>query len=868
MPSPAGPQTQDINSDLADLLALLRHPQAISAGIAALQPFENVSWHDFAYNHYVLPTNEGYRFEQFPLSQAALSYIQELENSGAAVDEIDTLGQFLQAVENSFRRAIAVSVGLHETSQYTDPLLQELYDGSADLVRRMFAQYLDCIDTGAGAFFLQALYEIFRIFLSKLKPSDFPDPTFWTDLDNNDFTKFQSASLAPTLSNFARQSGGVGTDFTSIYLKSGHSIGQEYTHEIFPENSVNFGARVIYRQQWKPLATQPGDIVRTLPLGPGEEMKVSVKIVRRTKSTNSMETQTEIETLTESSQTTKDSTEIVNEAAHSNNWKVDANAGLDLGFLKVGASGGGGTTDDEKSKQTRTGLNEAMQKASSKLRQQTKVVVSRESESTFEQERSSVIKNTNNEIAITYEYRKRQQQYEVSTLLNAVQTVIYVAEHVPDPNEIQEDWVRRYDWILATVLKDESFRSTLNALSTQVDDVDPVEGPNDPFAKILSAATDGFGKFQPNAGFPAASGGAASAGLAVGGLSIPDIYAEPQRIYQQRVAQQMERTSAKTLRSINNSRLFHHIRDNILYYCRAIWSAEDPDQRLLRYKKNNLQVPLAWEMIAGLPASVGAVTAPLDVQFRPTGESVPIGDVIDTSGPIGYTGNYSIYLLQPLSESSEYPRPARAVGKAMRSVPVTLASVLNIIREPYVDPVTGLLRDPSLQVAIKTATAQTQITPEELKDFLYYLPWLQDQFLNTAGQVDAKTVTPTHPISADQWAEYLYRKESTSQLLVDTDNVSMDILVGDGSALEPFKLVHRYADAIDALENVKAQNLKNQRRELLMSRPDEYDPDIQKVVIVSDGKDGVSKREAASEAATAGVSPVVTPSATANTANE
>ena len=43
-----------------------------------------------------------------------------------------------------------------------------------------------------------------------------------------------------------------------------------YPFQVFQRGSTNIGLRLIYRQEWKPLSAQPGEIVRTIPLGPGE----------------------------------------------------------------------------------------------------------------------------------------------------------------------------------------------------------------------------------------------------------------------------------------------------------------------------------------------------------------------------------------------------------------------------------------------------------------------------------------------------------------------------------------------------------------------------------------------------------------------
>ena len=63
----------------------------------------------------------------------------------------------------------------------------------------------------------------------------------------------------------------------------------DYPFEVFPAPSVNLGIVLLYRQRWRPLGLQPGEVVRTVPLGPGQTEKVSTKVTRRTKTTRATE---------------------------------------------------------------------------------------------------------------------------------------------------------------------------------------------------------------------------------------------------------------------------------------------------------------------------------------------------------------------------------------------------------------------------------------------------------------------------------------------------------------------------------------------------------------------------------------------------
>jgi hypothetical protein len=499
-----------------------------------------------------------------------------------------------------------------------------------------------------------------------------------------------------------------------------------------------------------------------------------------------------------------------------------------------------------------------MRKTANKIRRETKVIVSTETEETFTQENSSEISNPNNEIALTYVYSKMQHQYEVFTYLAEVDLVIFVAEPMPTPPEINDAWVRRYDWIIARVLKDEGFRATLNDLIQDLDETDPVaDQTQNPFAMMQKQAEDRFASFAQsgNQGNPPNQG-----------LSIPDIYAEPQRVYEQYLKDRATRDRANALRDLRRERLLQHIRDNILYYCRAIWSEEDADHRLLRYKKENRRLPLVWE---------GATGDPQDLLAHPTAFSpwfgAPLLNWIDPTGPIGFHGNYAVFELRPVSEEEaagliSNDDHARAI-QIDNSYLFSITDLLAVMAGPYVDgfgnledPALRALRDPTNPRApfVLDPTALTAPSDELVGDIISYLPRLQgDPDIHPSAiadlqgnpirdPADAAHRRLLHPISTDDFGEYLYRKNGTRRFLIDSNNLQVDISVGNGAALEPFKRAHRFLDVLGAYEGVIASRLKNIRRENLVDDPREFDPDLAKVVIIGGGS---AASVAASEAA-------------------
>ena len=352
---------------------------------------------------------------------------------------------------------------------------------------------------------------------------------------------------------------------------------------LFDPGSVNFGIRLGYRQEWRCLGNQRGEIVKTIPLGPHQKEKVSTRMVRRRMVTQTSESAKSFETTTESSETTKDSAEVLSEATAKLKGHLDFNASVNFGTNKIGGSAGlkGGISGEmsRKSRATCSHLSEVMQKTASRMRNETKIAVSTESEATFETTRASEIENPNEEIAITYVYSKLQRQYEVFTGLAESQHVVFVA--LPMPTKVDYDWVRRHDWILAKALLDDSFRDALGIVSGEP----PPEAEEDGEPPVPRTDTEVYETL--------AGEGSKLSSLSLAGT---DISQESTR-FREAVKAERERRRALRVREYKLKRLYHHIEDNILHYMRAIWAQEDPEQRLLRLRERGIQIPRNWGFV-------------------------------------------------------------------------------------------------------------------------------------------------------------------------------------------------------------------------------------------------------------------------------
>jgi hypothetical protein len=591
-----------------------------------------------------------------------------------------------------------------------------------------------------------------------------------------------------------------------------------YDFDMFEPNTCNAGLRLVYRQEWRLVGTQRGDPVKTLPLGPRQSEKISTKTTRRSRVQRTAESLRSVESSTEMTDTAKDSTDVVNETTETSGWKAEAGGSVGFGGMGINASGGMNEEVSNKVGSTNSYLSESVQKTANKIRMESKMVVSSEGETTFELSSATEISNPNDEIAITYVYSTLQRQYEVFTHLNEVNTVIFVAEHMPVEAEL-EQWVKDNDWIIARVLLDDSFRDALSAINQDL--AQPTF--DEPLALSFKTALDNI---------TLAGGTLDKIAIHADSLKVQqaDFSQEIQRSVQQVYKERDERSRSANLLEQKRLRLLEHVRRNILHYCRAVWAQEDADQRQLRYQKSGLSIPTVWEFVDSTDTLIDFATLAADPalvfdgQFTPVAESErPIADVINPAGPIGYHGNYAVY----------YARPD------LRLIDANIFEALDIMRQPYLDdgdPPTFL--DPARAYIESTAGLPARPFSDALKrDMIRLLPELRAEY---EGRSDVGAPSPRETFfttdanfTNDHYYDYLFRREFTRQLVLDTNNLIVDIEVGTGSTLEGFKRLHRYVDVLKAVEERNQGALESSRFEQRLTAGKLSDPEIENMTVVT-----------------------------------
>lgn len=662
----------------------------------------------------------------------------------------------------------------------------------------------------------------------------------------------------------------------------------EYPFEPFSADEVLFGLQVVHRQTWHLLGYARGELVKSIPLGPKESQKVNVKVTRRTKTARTSEETTSFETTSETSTTTKDTSEVVAEASEKLNRHAEAEVSGGYGpFVQAKVSGGVSEDLGSSSKDTKTRLNEQMQKTASRMKRDTKVTVNTESEESFELNRASELINPNDEIAVTYLYHRLQQRYWVSTEIAEVHSVVFVPEPLPEWDDINEGWIREHGEFIAGALLDSSFAPILAAIRKEPANL--TYAPTNVFSNAAQAGIDAANNYK-----------------SFTGGYMPDLLASGSQSFERDYERRNNLAMDQARRTYQSEALLTHIRRNILHYMRAIWASEDYDQRMQRFSR--MRVPTTWIFVPRTPVPGVTSDLPLQVEgvFMPDSTNArPLTEVLDPIGPIGFLFNCAIYRLRNdpklinLHQALAYLRAAYArfavtvtasegagvtLGQAVASSPRSFLAEytltyrtnrgkwliprpglpesdwfeVNILPDGSLDflglrlwldgnpadqatltiniRMTGELEDPHFRLVqmlhpLPASDVEEQVfTDDLLREMVTVLPELAafgDQSLNWTTLPELqKTKFREH------YHQFLMLLESGRLVTLDTANVVLDLEISRSPALEQFKRLHRYIDVLKEYQELRRRSLDNTRREELMKKGVLGDPDIDRITLV------------------------------------
>jgi hypothetical protein len=635
---------------------------------------------------------------------------------------------------------------------------------------------------------------------------------------------------------------------------------EEYAFKIYAakpdQRSVNFGLLVTYRQKWVPLNYQAGELAATIPLAPKEVRRFTKRQVIK-KSRAEKEIRNNLQSHREdATETSRAEAEIINKANSKTAFQLGTQTGANVGFdtgvvngsfngsLNAGFSKESASISEEVKREFR----EAVFKAAQEYKEERTLEVRTEAAEESEITESGEISNPNDELTVTYLFYELQRRYRVSEQIHRVTPVVFVAQEVPSPHEIDDAWIVAHDWILRRVLLDDSFRPALTYLATQVrgdeyaleelrknmemqrkllDELKEElvairERLQDRYAALEKALAkrataieledeeEGFFEKVHEFHFGELEEKPSPEAARVREDAARDAYERAAREEKElRSRLDREVTALQTIteqytkqlsehlnRRAQIDRLRLHIKQNILYYMQSIWSYEPPDQRFFRLHRTpvpKLDGELEFINVTMHPQTPdsGPIEYEARCKLNSNGEVVSLAEMADLDQLLGYKGNYMIF---PLKQSN---------------------CLTDFMMVPYVDSELGL-RDPD------------ELGNWTLESFAEYVCCLKKRLSPNAFN-DPK-------LKERLRRQYLKLLQSPrrdyEEIIVPTGELFIEALPGAHPLLEDFKLRHRAMDVEKVRAEVQRQQLENLRLAARLLAGELEDPEIEKKIVI------------------------------------
>ncbi len=624
------------------------------------------------------------------------------------------------------------------------------------------------------------------------------------------------------------------------------------------ERSVNFGILITYRQKWEPTTYQAGELVKTVTLAPKEVRKFSKKVVMKRSQAQKEVEDSLISRKEESSLTSRIETEIVRNAQAKTNFSLATEGNYNIGISEGKQTSTFGGDASKTSNEVKKEIRDAVHKESLDYTNNRKVELSVEESLEEEFMESGEIMNPNDELPVTFLFYELQRRYKVSEHIHRILPVILVAQEVPAPHEIDEEWVIAHDWILRRFLLDDSFRPALNYLSTRVvgDEfalkemrknveqqrklIEEIKEEVIAYRELVgqryaaleraversarAAEDEGGGGLLGSIGniveagveFLTGEGDESPEAARIRERAARDAYekaAQEERDLMARLNREVTALNAITetytkalSEHLNHrtqiSRFLVHLKENILYYMQGIWLMEPDDQRFFRL--HQVEVPV-FEKKSKFYAIKGQPT--FNTFLNPALPNMKVHE---------YTVNTEIdpdFKTVPLVEVADLDNLLGFKGNYMlfplkKSNPLT-----DFMLAPYLDQEWELY-DPDVF---------GNMTLDEFSDYVCCLK---------------KEMPPADFEAAKPELKELLKQLLTSplrdqeEIIVPTDSLFIETLPGVHPILEDFKLIHRIEDVKKVQEEVREMALENIRLAARLLAGEREDPDIDKKIIV------------------------------------
>jgi len=626
---------------------------------------------------------------------------------------------------------------------------------------------------------------------------------------------------------------------------------EPYPFTLFADKSVNFGLLVEYTLRCDPGPYQVGRIVSTQTLAPKETISITMRRVVKTSFNRKQIQSNQQMRKDEEKETMRDEAEVVTRAQAKSNYALSSQGGYDFGPL----GSGGFTTNFSKDKEsgsqeTKRAFLEAVRSAGQEIRDESKW--EQETGETIETENieKHEISNPNDELALTYIFYELQRRTKCFTRLKSVRPVILVGQHVPRPDEINDDWVRRHDWVIKRFLPDDSFRPALDYLATRergdkivleelkahMDSLrqnvavlkqEVLTARSQTFVRYaaieeiarekadLENREEFFWSFYNNYRNRVENNPESKDALKILDESAREGYEvalREQRDLQARMDREITalqvatdaytRANAEyTNQRSQIDRLIKYLRSDILRYMQGIWSYEHPDQLALRHL--NIRAPrlesaeraYTLEELSYWPIGVVPQPGKKCYQVTFTAEIDPDLDPADKNATLAELVNLFDpkgfifnYIIFPLKKSN---------------------ALTDFMMTPYLDAELGL-RDPD---------ALGNWTLEEFSD---YVQCLRESLGDRFAEVEADLRRQYQELLADP-------SRDGEEIVIPTKCLYMQMLVDPGKALEEFKEQHRKLDVEKVRAEVVSAQLDNLRRAKMVLEDRLDDPNVESV---------------------------------------
>ncbi|HEX6099512.1 MAG TPA: hypothetical protein VF432_24575 [Thermoanaerobaculia bacterium] len=643
------------------------------------------------------------------------------------------------------------------------------------------------------------------------------------------------------------------------------------------ERSVNFGVRVTYQEEWKPLTYQAGRLAKTITLAPKEVRKYT-KTVKRHRKRAEKEVEKHLSIRKdEMAQTSRVEQEVIRKATTKTHFEIgsESTAGIEGATPTSTFKTSFEREVGQVSENVKKSFNESVKKAVQELTDEMTVELDREETEDFEETESGEISNPNDELAVTFLFYELQRRYRITERIHRVSPVVLVAQEMPKPHEINEAWLVSHDWILRRVLLDDSFAPALSYLSSQVvgDQVALSEMKTNiaQQRQIISDLKEQLTIVRQRAATyrnlleqsllkkaekSGGGGGGWFSGIpivgeavelvedaveAVGDFINPDVPGvgdsrqdtlkdtiqrtiDEERDLLMRLEREvtalnaLTESYAKLLAENYNQRtqilrLRTHVKQNILYYMQAIWSHEPPDQRFLRLHET--PVPVFGGNRSYHFESLEPVPGSMsNLPHRRFGSEVLDPVSVYEAEVVGTIGFGET---RPLSRVADLDNLLGYFGNYMIFPLKESNALTDFMMEPYLLEGFDELVDPD------------DLGNWSLDEFVDYVCCLRDRL--TAEQFalvrDELRVQYERLIASP--------RRNGDVVTIPTGSLFIEALPATASLIERFKAIHRAVDVKKAQADVRHAEIRNLWLVDRLLHDEREDPEIDKKVIIEGG---------------------------------